>query len=1028
MVRLLCIFFLLIPVSTMSQAIQEINPQVPTSPQAEAFKQYGEYHINHFLGTPGISIFLYEINHMGYKIPLQLNYNPQPLRPGYNYDVYGHGWGFSGHSNISRTIEFLPDEERDFKIEMNKLTDYYYNCPGCPDDKSPVNLSSFNFAHDKFNVVMPNGGSFDFIIDNEATNAKTYRISNGRKVKISCTYSSGNISAFTIVDEDGIKYRFDGSDTANKSQSSTFSNRYVSWQLTRIDLPNTPQPITFNYNYLIEAPVVCSDAQILIADNMKGEVDSQGNIVLRRSVEAKNLSGSGHYSYRMKLLSSISYGSTEIKMIYRDPNATATYNYVDKIEIHEHSTLIKEIFLATTIYELHGPCHSNLKVAKLDTITIVGLGGLDDAEIYKCFYHSVDAFSGTDHWGYLNFHNTEYDVGHFNLFVGFDTDYFHVFSGASISPVARSGQDLNPFDKIKLSRSMVDNRQPTGPESHGVLSELRYPTGGYTHFQFENHEFLTSTDNNGNYIYERSARRKVKAAGFRVREIISYDSQGHVAKRMNYRYGAHLSAYDHTGLGVAVVDPNILTYMDYSAYHSSGGRNLPNTSVRNMVLGLDVNGNQTSFQNPFDDIIYYAHTWRWECTFSASNFRRILNGRPSVVYSEISVYYGDIDENAGKTVYKYNISAPGRDLLGIERDDVFFEEPAYFGNVIDYVPRSYMYNQIKEKVDYVKGGCKSCYNRVKMEEFAWVNRTQESLEFTNTNPYPVGLGPTYHFVSDHLGYKIVYNGVSLLDSKKTTNYEHTGRAVILTENYTYNFYNQLNTLSFFDNKKQFVEKVFVYPTSSTEFGTSPILQEMVEKNIISAVIGTTVFVNGKNISGSKLEYDKYPISGTQLILPARFYELETESSPGTYVLKNQILDYTMHGSPVEVVSSNGIRSNFLWGYNGKHIVVKADNIENGELVNVVTASLPSGFQSLESVMGNFPNQGWKDFNVNLRANLPDNVLITTYTYNVLGKVSSITDSNNITTYFSYDGFGRLKTAKDSDDNIVKHIQYNYKQQ
>src|SRR5690606_31218892 len=133
---------------------------------------------------------------------------------------------------------------------------------------------------------------------------------------------------------------------------------------------------------------------------------------------------------------------------------------------------------------------------------------IGDLQIYSCSYPSVGLFGGTDHWGYLNFENTEYDVANFNFFVGFDADYFHIFSGARILSVAKSPQDLNPYDKIKLSYHNRDNRQPTGPESHGVLSRLKYPTGGYTDFEFENHEFLTSTDNNGNYIFNRNDRRK----------------------------------------------------------------------------------------------------------------------------------------------------------------------------------------------------------------------------------------------------------------------------------------------------------------------------------------------------------------------------------------------------------------------------------------------------------------------------------------------------------------------------------------
>src|SRR5690606_37425353 len=142
-------------------------------------------------------------------------------------------------------------EEKDFKIEQNKLSLDYYTCPGCAatcmssthpcssSDLSHHNLANLNLTHDKFNVVLPNGTSFDFVIDyNGNPSTQTYSISDGRRVEISCAYTQANINSFTIIDEDGVKYTFNGSDTRQSLQDSPWRNRYVSWQLTRMDVPN----------------------------------------------------------------------------------------------------------------------------------------------------------------------------------------------------------------------------------------------------------------------------------------------------------------------------------------------------------------------------------------------------------------------------------------------------------------------------------------------------------------------------------------------------------------------------------------------------------------------------------------------------------------------------------------------------------------------------------------------------------------------------------------------------------------------
>jgi len=160
------IFLILILTCTVAslngQDIQSIIPHIPTSPQAEAFQRYGEYGVNYSTGVPDISIPLYEINHRGYKLPLALRYYPAALKPGYNYDVFGHGWALSISSCVSRTIEHYPDELKSFVIEEPYDYNYAHFSRDCPDNSC---FAERNFAHDKFKAILPDGSSFDFVID-----------------------------------------------------------------------------------------------------------------------------------------------------------------------------------------------------------------------------------------------------------------------------------------------------------------------------------------------------------------------------------------------------------------------------------------------------------------------------------------------------------------------------------------------------------------------------------------------------------------------------------------------------------------------------------------------------------------------------------------------------------------------------------------------------------------------------------------------------------------------------------------------
>ncbi|SFF57514.1 hypothetical protein [Thermoflexibacter ruber] len=59
---------------------------------------------------------------------------------------------------------------------------------------------------------------------------------------------------------------------------------------------------------------------------------------------------------------------------------------------------------------------------------------------------------------------------------------------------------------------------------------------------------------------------------------------------------------------------------------------------------------------------------------------------------------------------------------------------------------------------------------------------------------------------------------------------------------------------------------------------------------------------------------------------------------------------------------------------------------------------------------------------------PESAMMTTYTYEPLVGVLSITDPNNTSAYYVYDEFQRLKMVKDQDGNILQKTQYHYKGQ
>jgi hypothetical protein len=1057
---------------------------------------YGDYAVNPSTGIPDISIPLYEMNHHGFKLPLVLKYTPKPIKPGYNYDVFGFGWALSTNGCVSRTIEYVPDEWRNFQLQAPgspQTPNLFNQCTGC--------LGDYNYAHDKFNAVLPNGTSFDFIIDNQYGNI-IYQVSNGRQVKISCSISTQNIVSFIIVDEDGVKYTFDGADVPAEG---AYQMQYVSWMLTRIDLPNSTEPVILSYNREINPQrTSCGEYALMIADYYKahyvgGAVDFSHTYSAARPTEYIT------NAYKMRLLTAISFGKNLVTLSYKNATAVGSCQ-IDKIQIQEDQSLIREIGFTTTIQgNASTPCYT-YPLAGLDALTIKGPDNTASFLKYECFNSPPGVFNNMDHWGYLT-SSSGMALPNFNIYVGFDI--FDTQS-AGLTSMAKDPNDPSPFYKYRLSPN--DTRSPVGP--HCLLYRLKYPAGGFTEFEFENHKFLSSTDLSGNFIYDPASRSQKYAAGFRIKTITNYSSDGVEVGKKNYRYGKTLSEvngqlnpnnFSHTGLGEAAVDPNLLTYLSHANFQEF---NFPMISTRNMVLGLNANGQRQSFSDPFITPQFQTSEWGWTFTVSAHNFRKLLNGRPPVVYPEVTVYDGNIDEDnnifpKGKTVYKYALKGdyPGED---------FFEPNKDYGNVISYEAKPYYYDRLIEKADYAFDVSRQQFKLLRKDTNTYQTVSDSYLDYQFGNKYLpecYSAQPLGDFTADHnwpvsgtFSIKSSYFGTSLLSSKTTTTYDQTGNSISTIEGYYYNGRSQLTGKMLQTSDGKNIETGFKYPETGIS-GTPPVIEEMVLKNIISPVIETSTkitYPTNTTLAGRKIDYAKFGTN--QIIMPAKEYELEITPSSSNYVLRTEVTDYTANGNPLGSVAKDGIRSAYLWGYNDRYMTAEVKNayasdiayssfeddakgnwnysgtattpapgafVPTGRRYYELTAStgidktVSSGNTYIVSYWRNAGSpytvtggsgvvttgptvNGWTYFEHKITATgasvsisgtgaidelrlYPANALMTTYTYDPLIGITSLTDANSRISYYVYDVLGRLQMIKDKDGNIIKTFEYKYRQ-
>lgn len=213
-------------------------------------------------------------------------------------------------------------------------------------------------------------------------------------------------------------------------------------------------------------------------------------------------------------------------------------------------------------------------------------------------------------------------------------------------------------------------------------------------------------------------------------------------------------------------------------------------------------------------------------------------------------------------------------------------------------------------------------------------------------------------------------------------------------------------------------------------------QYLIDKNMVGIPLQTTVSKN--NIGISSVE-SKYPISQTDadaktnglalptsvisygLQIPGASSSSKTEVTYDKYDDKGNILQYTVKGLQPTVI---------IWGYNQTQPIVKIEGISYDALMALsgVSTLLNYAITKSNSDVDTATEQLLITALDNLRTDSSLNAyMISTYTYDPLIGVTSITPPSGIREIYKYDSANRLQSVVDVNGKILKEYQYNYKQ-
>ncbi|MBL1223237.1 hypothetical protein JET18_20510 [Chryseobacterium sp. L7] len=420
----------------------------------------------------------------------------------------------------------------------------------------------------------------------------------------------------------------------------------------------------------------------------------------------------------------------------------------------------------------------------------------------------------------------------------------------------------------------------------------------------------------------------------------------------------------------------------------------------------------------------------------------------SMGYSYVKEYQGDELENKGRTDYEFTNFADGNNFLKypftLPTDNQWSRGLLISKKYFENINNSYRLLQ-EELNEYKFGGFDTPYEISPPMGFESADGAITGYT-KNRNYYVVPLAQMYmnlsHLVNKPLPhnnflvadygdnfkiyYKPYYFNSGKIEKNKTTNYEYRNNQVLTFK----------DTFSYDSNDHyQLTAQKNVFPDLGTQETVYQYAHEknntkLINANMVGIPLGTVVKKKqnesdtGKIISRSETKYDSPSNLFPSSVLS---YDLQTGTIPSTEITYDK---YDSNGNLQQYTTKNGISTTIIWGYNNTQPIAKIEGAKLSDIPqtlidNIVNASVndaqqgtDASEQSLISALDLFRN------NTGLST-----YQISTYTYDPLIGVKSITPPSGIREVYIYDTANRLMEVRENSTTgkILKEFKYNYKQ-
>ena len=260
----------------------------------------------------------------------------------------------------------------------------------------------------------------------------------------------------------------------------------------------------------------------------------------------------------------------------------------------------------------------------------------------------------------------------------------------------------------------------------------------------------------------------------------------------------------------------------------------------------------------------------------------------------------------------------------------------------------------------------------------------------------------------------------LPSNQTTTTYSASGNQASEITNFIYNTNGLIISKENFVNSSN-LNKVKYYYANDTQMLSEPYISSLITNNIIGKPIDIQFFRNTNKIAEIKTVYTK-DATTSNLLQPKYIYAKKGNDVDATLEKKLTYDLYDSNGNSCQYTQENGIPTSIIYGYNKTKPIAKLENVNYSSIpatiiIDLQTKSNADSNDSSELLLRNALD--------NLRTTFP-NAIITTYTYDPLIGVTSVTDAKGDRQAYTYDSFGRLLYVNDKDGNTLTENDYHYK--